>query len=357
MRFLWPSMLWLLAAVPLLIGTYVYALRRRSKAALRYASVGLVRAAIGPGQRIRRHVPPLLLLLSVVAMLIAVARPSGQITLPSQQQTIILAIDVSGSMRATDMEPNRISAAQLAAKSFIEELPPKVRVGIVSFAGSASVVQAPTQDREALVASLERFQLQRHTATGSGLILSLATLLPESGIDLESFNFGSRFGVMSSAVAGKDNKDKKSDKPAAPAKPFTPVPPGSYNAGVIILLSDGRRTTGPDPVDAAKLAADRGVRVYTVGFGSRGGGSVDMGGWSMYMMLDEEALKTVADVTKGEYFFAGTSADLKKVYETLSSKLVLEKKETELGAFFSAAAALFALAAAALSFAWFSRLR
>lgn len=354
MRFLWPSMLWLLAAVPLLIGTYVYALRRRSKAAVRYANLGLVRAAMGRGQRIRRHVPPVLLLLAVVAMLIAVARPSGQITLPSQQQTIILAIDVSGSMRATDMEPNRISAAQLAAKTFLEELPPKVRVGIVSFAGSATVVQAPTQDREALIASLDRFQLQRHTATGSGLILSLATLLPDSGIDLESFNFGSRFGVSNGAIAGKD---KKADKSAAPAKPFTPVPPGSYNAGVVILLSDGRRTTGPDPVDAARLAAERGVRVYTVGFGSRGGGSVDMGGWSMYMMLDEEALKTVADITKGEYFFAGTSADLKKVYETLSSKLVLEKKETELGAFFSAAAALFSLTAAALSFAWFRRLR
>lgn len=353
MRFLWPSMLWLLAAVPLLIGTYVYALRRRSRAAVRYASIGLVRAAIGPGQRIRRHVPPLLFLLALTAMLIAVARPSGTITLPSQQQTIILAIDVSGSMRATDMEPNRISAAQVAAKSFIEELPAKVRVGIVSFAGSATVVQAPTQDREALLASLERFQLQRHTATGSGLILSLATLLPDSGIDLESFNFGSRFGALGGAIGSKE----KTDKPAAPPKPFTPVPPGSYGAGAIILLSDGRRTTGPDPVDAAKLAADRGVRVYTVGFGSRGGGSVDMGGWSMYMMLDEDALKTVADVTKGEYFFAGTSADLKKVYATLSSKLVLEKKETELGAFFSAAAALFAIAAAALSFAWFSRSR
>ncbi len=354
MRFLWPSMLWLLAAVPLLIGTYVYALRRRSKAALRYASVGLVRAAIGPGQRVRRHLPPLLLLLALVAMLLAVARPSGQITLPSQQQTIILAIDVSGSMRATDMEPNRISAAQLAAKTFIEELPAKVRVGIVSFAGSATVVQAPTQDREALLASLERFQLQRHTATGSGLIMSLATLLPDSGIDLDSYNFGSRFGTSNGAIGSKEKADKKS---AAPDKPFTPVPPGSYSSGVIILLSDGRRTTGPDPVDAAKLAADRGVRVYTVGFGSRGGGQVDMGGWSMYMLLDEEALKTVADITKGEYFFAGTSADLKKVYETLSSKLVLEKKETELGAIFSAAAALFAITAAALSFAWFSRLR
>jgi Ca-activated chloride channel homolog len=346
MSFLWPSLLWLLIAVPLLVAGYLYLLRRRNKLAVRYASTAIVKEAIGAGQKFRRHVPPTLFLGAMLAMLVAIARPSAVITLPSMSQTIILAVDVSGSMRATDVEPNRISAAQAAAKAFIESLPPNVKVGIVVFAGAASLAQAPTQDRQALLTAIEGFQLQRHTATGSGLLLSLATLMPDSGIDVESINMASTYGARSPAI----------DKPKTPAKPFTPVAPGSYGSGVIILLSDGRRTIGPDPVEAAKLAADRGVRVYTVGFGSKGGGTVDFGGWSMYMVLDEEALKAVADITRAEYFFAGTAEDLKKVYSSLNSRLVMETKETELTALVTSIGSIFAVAAAALSMLWFNRI-
>ena len=346
MSFLWPSFLWLLIGGPLLVAGYLYLLKRRNKLAVRYASTQLVKEAIGAGQKFRRHIPPALFLLAILAMLIAIARPSAVITLPSMSQTIILAVDVSGSMRATDVDPSRITAAQAAAKSFVEGLPPNVKVGIVVFSGSASLAQAPTQDRQALLTAIEGFQLQRHTATGSGLLLSLATLLPDSGIDIESINMSSTYGARSGPI----------DKPKAPTRPFTPVAPGSYGSGVIILLSDGRRTIGPDPVEAAKLAADRGVRVYTVGFGSKGGGTVDFGGWSMYMVLDEEALKAVADITRAEYFFAGTADDLKKVYESLNSKLVLETKETELTALITSIGAIFAVAAAVLSMLWFNRI-
>jgi len=349
MKLLWPEALWLLLAAPALVGAYVFLLRRKKKDAIRYASLSLVKAAIGPGQRFRRHFPPLLFLLALVASIVAIARPSAVITLPSEQRTIILAIDVSLSMRAADIEPSRLAAAQEAAKAFVQEQPADVRIGIVSFAGTASVVQSPTRNRDDLVAAIDRLQLQRHTAIGSGIIVSLATLLPDAGIDLEPLLFGGR-GVRDGGRAVPADKAGKAE-----TKPFTPVPPGSYASGAIILLTDGRRTMGPDPADAARMAAERGVRVYTVGFGTAGGGMADVGGWSVYMRFDEETLKTVADLTRAEYFYAGSAADLKKVYQQLNTQFVLEKKETEIGALAIAVAAVLALAAAALSVLWFNR--
>ena len=349
MKFLWPEALWLLLAAPALVGAYVFLLRRKKKDAIRYASLSLVKAAIGPGQRFRRHFPPLLFLLALIASIVAIARPSAVITLPSEQRTIILAIDVSLSMRAADIEPSRLAAAQEAAKAFVQEQPADVRIAIVSFAGTASVVQSPTRNRDDLVAAIDRLQLQRHTAIGSGIIVSLATLLPDAGIDLESLLFGGRGGRDGGRALPADKAGK------AETAPFTPVPPGSYASGAIILLTDGRRTMGPDPSDAARMAAERGVRVYTVGFGTAGGGMADVGGWSVYMRFDEETLKTVADLTRAEYFYAGSAADLQKVYQQLNTQFVLEKKETEIGALAIAVAAVLALAAAALSVLWFNR--
>jgi Ca-activated chloride channel family protein len=351
MQFLWPDLLWLLLAVPVLIAAYLYALARK-KAAVRYASLRLIRDAIGPGQRWRRHVPPLLFLLALLLAIVATARPTAVFVLPSQQQTIVLAIDVSRSMRATDVEPNRITAAQAAAKSFIDELPKNIRVGVVSFAGTAAVVQTPTHSRDDLLTAIDRFQLQRGTATGSGLLVSLALLLPNAGIDLESIVFDSAFSRWGGGAAPID-RARKADK--AGKKELAPVAPGSYTSGVIVMMSDGRRTTGPDPVQAAKMAADRGVRVYTVGFGTREGATVDSEGWSFYARLDEEALKAVAGITHAEYFYAGTAADLRKVYQNLSSKLAMESKDTEVSALFSIVAALAAFVAALLSLLWFHR--
>ena len=172
MTFLWPEMLWALLAVPLLVAAYFWLLSRRKKVVLRYANLGLVREAMAKTSAWRRHVPPALLLLATISLLFATSRPAALITLPSAQKTIVLAIDVSGSMRATDVKPNRITAAQDAAKSFVAELPRSVRVAVVSFAGTAAVVQAPTLSRDDVYASIDRFQLQRGTATGSGIVLS-----------------------------------------------------------------------------------------------------------------------------------------------------------------------------------------
>jgi Ca-activated chloride channel family protein len=243
-------------------------------------------------------------------------------------------------MRATDVEPTRIIAAQNAAKAFLADLPRHVRVGIVAFAGTAQVAQLPTLSREDLVTAIDRFQLQRGTAIGSGIVLSLATIFPDAGIDL-------------SQITGQRNMPLgPGDKPP---KEFTPVPPGSFTSAAIVLLTDGQRTTGPDPMDAAKMAADRGVKVYSVGIGTKEGETIGFEGWSMRVRLDEDTLKNVANLTRAEYFYAGTAADLKKVYQSLSSRMVVEKKETEITALFAAAGAALVLLAAALSVWWFGR--
>ena len=346
MNFLWPQFLWLLLTVPALVAAYVWLLRRKKRMALRYASLSIIREAMGTRQSMRRHIPPALFLLAMIALLLATARPMAVITLPSQQETIMLAMDVSGSMRATDVQPSRIVAAQNAAKAFLSELPRDVKVGIEAFAGSAQVAQIPTINREDLVSAIDRFQLQRGTAIGNGIVLSLATLFPDAGIDIASLMNGrERPRGMALGEAGK---------PAA--KPFTPVAPGSYTSAAIILLTDGQRTTGVDSLEAAKLAADRGVRVYTVGIGTVDGETVGFEGWSMRVRLDEETLKGIANKTQAEYFYAGTAADLKKVYETLSSRLTVEKKETEISSLLALFAAAMALVSAGLSMLWFNRI-
>jgi Ca-activated chloride channel family protein len=236
-------------------------------------------------------------------------------------------------------------AAQNAAKSFISQLPRHVRVGIVAFAGSAQVAQLPTTNRDDLVTAIDRFQLQRATATGNAIVISLATLFPDDGITLESMQ------------TGRDRQYGFSlDEEKKPQKERQPVAPGSYTSAAIIMLTDGQRTTGVDPLDAAKLAADRGIRVYTVGIGTVEGETIGFEGWSMRVRLDEDALKAVARATNAEYFYAGTAQDLKKVYDALSSKLTVEKKETEVSALFAMAAAALALLSAALSVLWFNRI-
>jgi len=345
MNFLWPEFLWLELALPLLVVLYIWLMRRKKKVALRYASLSIFKEAMGPGQTIRRHIPPALFLLALAAMLVAAARPMAVVTLPSNQQTIILAMDVSGSMRATDVQPSRLVAMQNAAKAFLAELPRHVKVGIVAFAGSAQVAQLPTVNREDLVTAIDRFQLQRATATGNAIVISLATLFPDAGIDLESLQTGRE------RQRGFSLDDKKQEK-----REFVPVAPGSYTSAAIIMLTDGQRTTGVDPLEAAKLAADRGVRVYTVGIGTVDGETIGFEGWSMRVRLDEETLKAIANKTSAEYFYAGTATDLRKVYETLSSRLTVEKKETEISALFALAAAALALLSAGLSVLWFNRI-
>ncbi len=352
--FAWPELLWALGLLPLLVAGYLLLLRRRKRAALRYASLALVKEAVGTGGAWRRHLPPLLFLLALTALLLALARPQAVLSLPSQQQTVILAMDVSGSMRADDVLPTRLEAAQAAARAFVEAQPPHTRVGVVAFAGTAQLVQAPTRNREDVIAAIERFQLQRGTATGSGLVLSLAALFPQDGLTVEALQADrGRPRALPPGPLGADGV--AGGRPATPAESVQIVPPGSYKEAVIVLLSDGQRTTGPDPLAAAKLAADRGVRVYTVGVGTQAGATIGFEGWTVHVKLDEETLQSIATMTQGEYFQAATAPDLRKVYETLNTRIVLETRLTEVTAIAVAAALLLLLLSAGLSVAWFHR--
>jgi Ca-activated chloride channel homolog len=347
MTFVWPEMLWLLLLVPLLAALYIWLLRRRKKVSVQYSNLALVKQAMAKQPTWRRHLPPALMLTALAAMLFAAARPMMTIQLPSNKQTIMLAMDVSGSMRAKDVEPNRLVAAQNAAKAFLTELPRHVRVGIVAFAGSAQLAQLPTVSRDDLNTAIDSFQLQRGTATGNGIALSLATLFPDDGIDISQMQWGGSGPLPRARPLGETAKETTKREPVAP---------GSFTSAAIIMLTDGQRTTGIDPMEAAKMAADRGVRVYTVGVGTVNGETIGFDGWSMRVRLDEETLKQIANRTAAEYFYAGTAADLKKVYESLSSKLGVEKRETEVSAIVSLIAAAFALLSAALSVLWFGRI-
>ncbi|MDL9999395.1 VWA domain-containing protein [Variovorax sp. J22P240] len=343
MFFLWPDFLWLLPGLLLLPAAYVWLLRRRSKTALRYSSLGVVRAAAGHAWR--RHLPPALFLLACSGLLIAAARPVARVPLPWARSSIMLAIDVSLSMRVTDVKPSRIVAAQDAAKSFLRELPKNIEVGLVTFAGSSHVAQRATLDRDSLVASIDAFQMQMGTAVGNAIVLCLAELFPEQGIELGDMTFGSmRIG------RSLDEKAK------APPKQITPVAPGSYDSAAIILLSDGRRTTGVDTLEAAKMAADRGVRIYVIGLGTVAGDAATPEGMAIYMQLDEPTLREVARMTGGEYHHAGTAEMLRGVYQNLGSRLQVLTRETELTGVLALISALIATAAATLSLLWFGRI-
>lgn len=312
---LWPRMLWLLATLPPLIVTYLW-LRGRRRTDARLVGLSNPIASGTASGALRRHGPPLLFLLGLCALIGAVSRPQAVVVLPSMQKNVILAIDTSGSMRATDVKPNRLSAAQSAARTFVENQPQHSRIGIVSIAGTASVVQSLTDNREELMKAIERVQLQRGTALGSGIYIALATLLPDAGIDLESLTHGQPAGTWRSSGAPFTGENNKS------------VPPGSNRSVAIVLLSDGQNTHGPDPLEAAKLAAEHGVRIYTVGIGSTEGTILGFSGWSMRVRLDEDALKKIAATTHGEYYAATSAQELTKIYERLSARMVIERGRT-----------------------------
>lgn len=371
--FLWPSFLWLLLLVPLLVGAYYWLLTRRKQGVVRYGNMGLLKQAMGPSGW-RRHLPPALLLAAMTFLLLAVARPTAMVSLPSHRATVMMAMDVSGSMRAADIQPSRIEASQKAAKEYIKEQPKDVVIGMVAFAGSAFVVQNPTTDRQALDAAIDHFELQRGTAVGNGILVSLQTLFPQENFPISSFNNGgfgggmgggfgglSRFGRGGGNCGRVDDGNANLGRPlgeaggAAPKK-HVPVEPGSYKNGVIILMTDGQTTTGCDPIEAARLASEYGVRVFTIGFGTARGNNVQFGGFSMRAQLDEESLKKIADMTKGKYYKASSAEDLKAVYNLLTKQLVVEVKEMEISSFFAAAAALLMIAAASLSVLWFGRI-
>jgi Ca-activated chloride channel family protein len=343
MHFIWPQALWGFLLVPLLVGGYLWLLKRRRRDAYGYASLLLVNRALTAGQAWRRHVPPALLLVALIAGLFGIARPVANVVLPADYRTLVVAVDVSLSMLAEDVPPSRIQAAQSTVKTFINELPTDLRVGLVTFAGTAQVAHRVTENRAELLAAVDRFRLQRATATGSGLLLALAVLRPELEFDIEPLIYGFNPSQREAQRSGPSLFDMK------------PVAPGSYQSGAIVLISDGRRTTGPDPIAAAQLAAQLGVRVYTVAFGTPDGFIPGFEGRSFYAAVDERTLQAMALLTEGEFFKAENSQELANIYQQLSAQLELERGRTEISALFAGASTLLVLLASLLSIYWFRR--
>jgi len=343
MTFIWPTALVLLVVVAGLALLYVLAQRRRNRYALRYANLSLVREAIGKGPGWRRHVPPAFFLLALAFMSIAVARPQAVVAVPSQEGTIILAIDVSGSMLAEDMRPNRIEAAKAAARAFVDRQSESVKVGVVSFSGDASIVQSPTTDKGLVIAAINRLRPQRATAIGRAILVSLDAIEESMGSETD----------LPSSILQQQNPN------GTPRPTATPLPAylqGQHSSASIVLLSDGQNNQFPPPLDVVDQAVSRGVRVYTIGVGSAAGTIVRLQGRAVRTALDEATLKKIAQVTDGEYFNASTEQDLRAVYENLTTQLVIRNEKTELTAYFTLAAAVLAVMAGAFSLLWFNRL-
>jgi len=341
---LWPMMLWLLLLVPVLVLLYMRLAARQRVAAQRLASLAAADGLGGPpASAFARHVSALLLLFAITLMIAAVARPQATVVLPTRVDAIILAMDVSGSMRATDVKPNRLAAAQSAAKTFIADQPSQVKIGVVAVAATAALVQSPTTKRDDIIAAIDRFQLQNGTALGSGVIIALATMLPESGIDIDQVVYGK------SPLARDPARQAAIDN-------FKPVPPGSNTSAAIVLLSDGESNTGPELAAAAKFAAERGVRIYTVGVGTREGATLSVDGWSMRVRLDEAELKKAAELTRGEYFRAANAGELKKIYQQLSTRMIAGRgRSTEISALLAAVGAALAMISVLYSMLRFNR--
>lgn len=330
-------MLWFMLLIPLLIAAYVWAQRRRQKYAVRYASLSLVREALGKGPGIRRHIPPVLFLFALAVMIIGLARPEAVIILPKQEGTVILTIDVSGSMLADDVKPTRMEAAKDAARGFVQKQPPGVRIGVVSFTDNAFVVQSPTTDREPVLAAINRLQPQRGTAIGRGLAASLDAIFETN---------------LSSSIDAPPNA-RLTPVPVPTPKP---LPKGEHAPAIVVLLTDGESNVGPDPVEVAKLATQRGVRVYTIGVGTAEGTILRIQGRSVRTRIDETSLKRIADLTDGDYFNATNENDLRAIYDNLGTQTVLRTEKTEITYLFTGVAIFLSLIAGVLSLLWFNRL-
>lgn len=338
MQFLWPLNLWLLWVVPALLALYVYAQRRRRKYALRYASLSLVKEALGRGPGIRRHIPPALYLVALAAMLVAFARPQSVVSLPTQEGVVVLAIDVSGSMQAEDVKPNRLEAAKEAAKIFVARQDPNVRIGVVSFSTDASIVQAPTIDRESVIAAINRLKPQRATAVGRAILVSLDAIFEDEEEE-----------PPSAILRNLSPESLASRTPTQTRKgPFAPAS--------IILLTDGVNNQFPPPLAIVDEATRRGVRVYTVGLGTPEGTILRLQGRAIRVRLDEATLKKIAELTEARYYYAANENDLREIYENLRTEVVIRTERTEISALFAALAALLSLLGGALSLVWFSRL-
>jgi len=329
-------MLFSLILIPLFIGIYVLMQQRRRQLSAKFGDVGLAPVVKGRQPGIRRHVPVAFYILGLSILAVALARPQAVVALPKQEGTVILAFDVSGSMAADDMKPTRMEAAKVAAQDFLKKQPLFVQIGVVAFSDNGLAVQVPTNDPTAIQSAIDRLKPQSGTSVAQGIIASLNAI----------------------AVANTDSVPGEvySNLILTPAPTPTPVPHGTYTPAVIILLSDGENNEQPDPLQTAQAAADRGVRIYTVGIGSPAGTTVHVNGFSLHTQLDENTLKQISEITGGTYYNAQSAQDLINIYDHLDTQLVNKPEKTELTSLFAGTSIIIMLVGGLFSLLWFSRL-
>jgi Ca-activated chloride channel homolog len=352
MALLWPEYLVLLGLIPILIGFYIWILHRSRRFAVRYSSLSLVRDAVPRHSWLRRHIPFILFLVALSSLMLALTRPVAIMTVPTTDTTVILAIDASRSMCSTDIQPSRLEAAKLAATNFIQSQNSNMKIGVVVFGGFAVIIQPPTTDQEMLQDAIQSIDVGRRTAIGSGILKAI------------------------DAIAEINKNIAPSDASATTGSTAAiPVPKGAYAPAIIVVLTDGVSNVGPLPTDAAQQAADRGIRVYTIGFGTdsnesipqcgkdfQGGGSAfgngnnafggggNLGGFRRG--IDEDTLKQVSDLTGGAYYPAESASELQGVFQNLPISLIVQHETMEVSVAFTALGALLAILAIGLSFAW-----
>jgi Ca-activated chloride channel family protein len=367
MQFLWPDLLLALLLLPLLALVYYLSQRRRQPSGVRYSSLSLIREARPGSSRLRRHLPFALLLAAFVPMVLALARPVAVVAVPTNRTTIILTIDVSGSMCSTDIPPTRLQAAEAAAAQFINSQSASTQVGLVVFSTFAEMVQAPTSDRQQLLTALASLTTGRRTAIGDGILASIDAI-----------------STVDPSVAQSISDSNPGTEPA-------PVPKGDYAPDIVVLLTDGASNTGTDPFEAAQQAADRGVRVYTIGFGTanggamspdcaaqfigrepgaNGGGGFGGGGFGgggfggggfggggqqaggFRRGIDEAALQRIADMTGGAYYPAESASQLESVFAKLPTNLIIKHESMEISVVFAGLGAALAAMALLLGRLW-----
>jgi len=354
MNLLWPGFLLLLGLIPLLICIYIWVLRRRRRFTVRYSSLSLVRAALPRYSYLRRHLPFALFLLALASLVIGLGRPISVINVPAGEATIMLTMDVSRSMCSTDIPPNRLVAASEAALSFIQGQPSSTVIGIVGFAGFAELIHPPTGDQEVLEDVVVSLTTGRRTAIGSGILEALDAI-----------------AEFDQSIAPTVRDPRTDIQP-------TPMPSGVYVSSIVVLLTDGASNAGPEPLEAAQQAVERGVRVYTIGFGTAQGGRMNcgqqfLGGSQMgsgpfgggqfggggdpqnggfRRGIDEETLKAVSAMTGGEYYSAESAEELHAVFDSLPTSLITRPEITEISFIFAALGALLAALAVGLSLRW-----
>ena len=337
MALTWPPMLALLLLIPAGAWLHREIGRRRVRRAGSLAGAGGVVTASGRGARVRTRLPAALFVLALVVMVVALARPTGTVGLPVEQGTVILAFDVSGSMAATDLSPTRMDAAKAAATDFVQQERPGIAIGIVAFSDSGVAVQAPSTDRDTVIAAINRLAPEKGTALAQGIDAALqAIAVAEAGPNVDYYT-------------------NRSPDPSPSPTP-APVPPGSHGSAVVVLLSDGENNERPDPLAAAQAAANLGIRIDTVGIGSAAGADLDLNGFHVHSQLNEALLRQVATTTGGTYYAADTAAGLKAIYDSLDPKLIIQAQSIELTAVVAGVSLVLVMLGAGASLLWLGRL-